>query len=311
MTSESVDMLRNLTGRENVSSVTEPILVLKKKMAEMEGAFYFIQGADPQFGMIHFYDSSKNAWDEEMRLTSKAIQLINNMKPKPKFFVVCGDLTRFSKEIAILHQHWVTTNCKRVLPRMVGTLDGGYKNGCTLFRLSTEEELSSLRMYCVRYRHRIAQEKDFIKVFKELDEDIPLVCVCGNHEVNDEPIPSTIQNYREKYGDDYFSFYCGGVMFIVLNSQYFKDPKMVKDLAKKHEKWLDKQLKEAKSGKYKHVVIFQHIPWFVRKADERDMPHNLYSGIRTTMLKKFHEAKVNAICSCGHIHLGKCYDFYK
>ncbi|GIY75737.1 hypothetical protein CDAR_451641 [Caerostris darwini] len=229
----------------------------KENGSEWKEPFYFIQGADPQFGMIHFYDSSKNAWDEEMRLTRKAIQLINNMKPKPKFFVVCGDLTH--------------------------DFQG--------------------------YRHRIAQEKDFINVFKELDEDIPLVCVCGNHEVNDEPIPSTILNYREKFGDDYFSFYCGGVMFIVLNSQYFKNSSMVKDLAKKHEKWLDKQLKEAKSGKYKHVVIFQHIPWFVRKAEERDMPHNLCSGIRTKMLNKFQEAKVKAIF-CGHIHLNAG-GFYK
>ena len=30
---------------------------------------------------------------------------------------------------------------------------------------------------------RAAQEKDFLKVFKNLDPDIPLVCVCGNHDV--------------------------------------------------------------------------------------------------------------------------------
>ena len=30
---------------------------------------------------------------------------------------------------------------------------------------------------------RTAQEKDFFKVFSKLNSDIPLVCVCGNHDV--------------------------------------------------------------------------------------------------------------------------------
>ena len=30
---------------------------------------------------------------------------------------------------------------------------------------------------------RSAQEKDFFKVFSKLNSDIPLVCVCGNHDV--------------------------------------------------------------------------------------------------------------------------------
>lgn len=30
---------------------------------------------------------------------------------------------------------------------------------------------------------RSAQEADFFRVFSQLDKDIPLVCVCGNHDV--------------------------------------------------------------------------------------------------------------------------------
>ena len=32
---------------------------------------------------------------------------------------------------------------------------------------------------------RAKQEKDFFKVFSDLDKDIPLVCVCGNHDVGE------------------------------------------------------------------------------------------------------------------------------
>lgn len=82
-------------------------------------------------------------------------------------------------------------------------------------------------MFSLGEPYREAQEQDFIKVFKELDPVVPLVCVCGNHDVGNTPTPKAIQNFRDKFGDDYFTFYCGGVMFIVLNSQYFEDPSLV------------------------------------------------------------------------------------
>lgn len=32
------------------------------------------------------------SWDKEINLLRLAIKSINNLKPKPKFFIVCGDL---------------------------------------------------------------------------------------------------------------------------------------------------------------------------------------------------------------------------
>ncbi|XP_067407457.1 serine/threonine-protein phosphatase CPPED1 isoform X2 [Emydura macquarii macquarii] len=59
--------------------------------------FYFIQGADPQFGLMKAWAngdcaSGGDEWEEEIRLTVQAVQAINQLNPKPKFFVVCGDL---------------------------------------------------------------------------------------------------------------------------------------------------------------------------------------------------------------------------
>ncbi|GFY48752.1 hypothetical protein TNIN_295511 [Trichonephila inaurata madagascariensis] len=225
----------------------------KENGGEWEGPFYFIQGADTQFGMIATFDRDaskrKPGWEEEIRLTRKAIELANTMTPKPKFFIVCGDLVQDFP---------------------------GYVN-------------------------RKAQEKDFIEVFKELKKDIPLVCVCGNHDIGDTPTPAAIQGYRDKFGDDYFSFFCNGVMFIVLNSQYYKDPSLVKDIAQEQDKWLDEQLKEAKSGKYKHVIVFQHIPWFLKSPDEGIDYFNIIPELRLKMLQKFYDANIKAIF-CGHYH---------
>ncbi|GIX73856.1 hypothetical protein CEXT_147821 [Caerostris extrusa] len=116
---------------------------------------------------------------------------------------------------------------------------------------------------------RKPQEEDFFQLFKELHPDIPLVCVCGNHDVGNNPTQKSVQVYKDSFGDDYFTFYVGGVMFIVINSQFFKAPEQVQDLAEEQERWLEEQLAEAKSGRYKHVVVFQHIPWFIRKSDEK------------------------------------------
>ena len=72
-------------------------------------------------------------WQREMDLCQQTVDLLNNMSPKPAFFIVCGDL------VDAFPDKW---------PEI-----------------------------------RAAQEKDFIKVFKNLHPDIPLVCVCGNHDV--------------------------------------------------------------------------------------------------------------------------------
>lgn len=36
--------------------------------------------------------SDGDEWEEEVRLTRQAVEAINRLDPKPKFFVLCGDL---------------------------------------------------------------------------------------------------------------------------------------------------------------------------------------------------------------------------
>nr|XP_056722184.1 serine/threonine-protein phosphatase CPPED1 [Euleptes europaea] len=64
---------------------------------EWKAPFYFIQGADPQFGLMKAYaigdcGSGGDEWDQELKLTERAVQAVNQLSPKPKFFVICGDL---------------------------------------------------------------------------------------------------------------------------------------------------------------------------------------------------------------------------
>ncbi|CAG2105594.1 unnamed protein product [Medioppia subpectinata] len=217
---------------------------------EWKEPFVFIQSADTQLGMIDSYFKNPNpGWDKEIRLTEEAVRAANTMIPKPRFFIVCGDLVN----------------------AMPGEADK---------------------------RPQIA---DFKKSFRDLDNSIPLVCVCGNHDVGDTPTPQSIEEYRKDFGDDYFSFVCGGVLFVVLNSQYFKDISLVEDFARKQNEWFDKVLEEYKNCNYKHIVVFQHIPWFLKEAEEDDDYFNVEKELRLKMLDKMYASGVRYIFT-GHYH---------
>lgn len=102
-----------------------------------------------------------------------------------------------------------------------------------------------------------AQIKDFKLIFSQLDPDIKPVCVCGNHDVGDHPIPNDVLEYKKSYGDDYFSFWVGGVKFFALNSQYYFDDSNVKELSEEQDKWLDKELVPEPNKPWKHLIGFQ------------------------------------------------------
>ena len=45
---------------------------------------------------------------------------------------------------------------------------------------------------------RQAQIKDFLSVYQRLRPEIPLVCVCGNHDVGNKPDVDAVQSYRSE-----------------------------------------------------------------------------------------------------------------
>lgn len=146
---------------------------------------------------------------------------------------------------------------------------------------------------------RERQVVDFKKVFAGLE--IPLVCVCGNHDVGNTPTPSTVAGYKKSFGDDYFSFWCGGVFFIVLNSQFYEDASKSAELAAEQEEWLEEQLDIVRKEKPQHAVVFQHIPWFINNPEEDKEYFNMEYSLRMEMLERFHSVGIRYIF-CGHYH---------
>lgn len=225
------------------------------KERDWKGPFYFIQGADPQFGLMKSWSTGNNSedsgdeWGEEIRLTMQAVRIVNGLQPRPRFFVLCGDL---------VHS----------MPGMPW---------------------------------RKEQTEDLQRVLAQLDSDIPLVLVSGNHDLGNSPTAQTIAEFCQTWGDDYFSFWAGGVLFLVLNSQLWHDASQCPDLRQAQDRWLDQQLAEAQRQRCQHAIVFQHIPLFLQRIDEDDDYFNLATAVRRELADKLTRAGVRAVFA-GHYH---------
>jgi len=91
------------------------------------------------------------------------------------------------------------------------------------------------------------------------------------------------------------------VAFLVLNSQFYEDSINVRSQYADHEKWLENELKLAKERSMTHVVVFQHIPWFLKEWDEDKEYFNIEKELRMKKLELLREAGVSKIF-CGHYH---------
>ncbi|HKD05221.1 MAG TPA: metallophosphoesterase [Bryobacteraceae bacterium] len=145
-----------------------------------------------------------------------------------------------------------------------------------------------------------AQIAEYKRINGKLDRAIHLYSVPGNHDVANDPTPSSLALYREKIGPDYYSFREGSLYGIVLNSSLFKAPGLVPDEAAKQERWLESELTKAKAA-HDLVVIFQHIPFFLEKPDEPDQYFNIPIETRRRLLALLRRYGVRYVFA-GHYH---------
>eukprot|EP01116_Phalansterium_solitarium_P001739 TRINITY_DN11554_c0_g1_i1.p1 TRINITY_DN11554_c0_g1~~TRINITY_DN11554_c0_g1_i1.p1 ORF type:complete len:334 (-),score=74.89 TRINITY_DN11554_c0_g1_i1:372-1316(-) len=146
------------------------------------------------------------------------------------------------------------------------------------------------------YHDQVAAFKAAVNM---LDPSIPLVCVCGNHDVGNSPTLESIASYHSNFGDDYFSFWTRGVFNIVVNTSLYHDPSSAPAYHDEQQAWLDAQLAEASSAV--HTFVFGHHPWFVRDIDEDDVYLYMPKAHRMPFLEKVKTAGVRALFA-GHHH---------
>mmetsp|Transcript_15712 Transcript_15712/g.26198 ORF Transcript_15712/g.26198 Transcript_15712/m.26198 type:complete len:379 (+) Transcript_15712:52-1188(+) len=220
-------------------------------------------------------------WEAEMEYSERAVTYINQMTTRPAFVCMCGDLVDMED--------------------MAYTGTFGTKLEC----LDVQKQ----------------QYEDFSRIFSKLDVDIPLLCLCGNHDVGNRPTLESITRFTDRFGDDYFAFWCNHAYHICLNTNLHNDPSGAQDLYDAQHEWLKGRLEHARAEKAERIFLFGHHPWFLYDENEildemkgvNVLPHrdeyvavpdkyfSIRSSIRHQILDLCKEYKVNA-CFAGHFH---------
>jgi 3',5'-cyclic AMP phosphodiesterase CpdA len=138
--------------------------------------------------------------------------------------------------------------------------------------------------------------QDFLDITGELD--MPCYLVAGNHDVGNIPGDSSLAYYREKLGDDYYTFKYGRKAFVVVNTQLWKNH--VEGASAAHDQWFRKVLDDF-AGRQIPVIVIGHHPLFVEEVNEEEAYFNLPLEKRMEILRHFVESGVVAYLS-GHRH---------
>ncbi len=146
-----------------------------------------------------------------------------------------------------------------------------------------------------------AQAAEYKRIAAKLDPAIRLFSMPGNHDVENEPTQETLARYRERMGPDYYTFRIGAIAGFVLDSSLLKAPQNVQEDAAKMETWLRTELEKAKRDGVRHLIVFQHIPFFVNDPDEEDSYDNIPRATRRKYLNLLHEYHVHLVFA-GHYH---------
>jgi len=196
----------------------------------------FVICADTQFGILMDGIPMKEPnWDTEVDLSRRAVEKINAMKPKPLFVCVCGDLVDTESSFSSATASW-----KKIMRK---------------------------------WEHEVImdqQNRDWKKVWAQLDPSIALVCLCGNHDVGNRPTEASIDVFRESFGDEYLSFWANGTYNICINNVLFFDPTGAPKMFEEQLDWLQDRLEYATKEKAKQIFVFGHYPWFLYHEDEDD-----------------------------------------
>lgn len=153
----------------------------------------------------------------------------------------------------------------------------------------------------VNARENAAEVAEFQRIAAKLSPGIRLFNVPGNHDVGNEPSPESLATYRQRFGPDYYTFRVGDIAGFVVNSSLLKAPAKTAAEAAKMESWLAAELAKAKADGMKNLIVFQHIPPFMKSADEPETYDSFPLETRARYLKLLHEYGVKHLFA-GHYH---------
>jgi len=146
-----------------------------------------------------------------------------------------------------------------------------------------------------------AEIAEYKRILKKLDPSIPVYNVAGNHDVGNIPTPATLDAYHTAIGQDYYTFSAGEIFGIVLDSNLIRSPEGDPEAARQQEDWLQKTLASSKLNPNQKIVVFQHIPYFIKDPDEAVDYFNIPPAARRKYLDILEKAGVQYVFA-GHYH---------
>ncbi len=139
------------------------------------------------------------------------------------------------------------------------------------------------------------------RITAKLDDNIPMYWVAGNHDVGNRPTPGTLARYRQRFGEDNYSFDHKGSHFVVINSCVCYDPTDVPDEWESLIAFLKTDLYEARANGSKHILVFVHHPLFLDSPDDPDGRFVIPKTRRAALLDIMKSNNVSAVFA-GHVH---------
>lgn len=130
----------------------------------------------------------------------------------------------------------------------------------------------------------VSQIAEYRRIAAKIDPAIPVYNVAGNHDVENIPTLATIAAYTNSFGSDHYTFRHQGLIGIVLDSSLIHSPQKMPDQLAEQERWLKAELERARNEGARHIVVFQHHPWFLSAADEPDQYFNIPHERRASTL---------------------------
>ena len=145
------------------------------------------------------------------------------------------------------------------------------------------------------------QRNELFRITSQLNKDIPIYWVAGNHDVGNTPTASTLNAYRELYGKDNYAFQMENYYFIAINSSVCSDPSLVPEEWDSLIGFLEIELKKASNMNAIHKVVFLHHPLFLETSDEPNNYFVIPFQRRQEIISLLDQNKASAVFS-GHLH---------
>jgi predicted phosphodiesterase len=118
-----------------------------------------------------------------------------------------------------------------------------------------------------------AQAEEALRIGNLLDDGIDLHWVAGNHDVGADdghtiPTPESLARYRSNFGADNYAFQHEKASFIVLNTAVLQHPEETPGELEAMMKFLEVELRAARTRQSHHMILFTHHPFFLKRPDE-------------------------------------------